>query len=92
MAQTAFVRARIDEKIRDEAAEVLAGMGLTVSDAVRMTLTRVARDGAMPFDIKVPNATTRRALRESVALMAGRGKKFKSAEELFKSLDKKTRK
>jgi DNA-damage-inducible protein J len=40
MAATAFVRARIDEAIKDEAAEVLAEMGLTVSDVVRMTLTR----------------------------------------------------
>lgn len=92
MAQTAFVRARIDEKIRNDAAEVLAGIGLSVSDAVRMTLTRVARVGEMHFDIKVPNETTLRALKESRALMAGRGKKFKSAKELFKSLDKKIQK
>ncbi len=89
MAQTAFVRARIDEKIRDDAAEVLATMGLTVSDAVRLTLTRVANDGEMPFDVNRPNAVTRAAMRESRKLMASRRPGFKTAEELFKSLDKK---
>ena len=88
MAQTAFVRARIDEKIRNDAAEVLASIGLTVSDAVRLTLTRVAKDGEMPFEIKRPNAVTRAALRESVRILGSKGKKFKTAEELFKSLDK----
>ena len=48
MAVTALVQARIDPAIRDRAAEVLAGMGLTVSEAVRILLTRVAREGALP--------------------------------------------
>src|SRR3546814_6225011 len=47
MAATAFVRARIDETLKDEAAAVLAELGLTVSDVVRMTLTRVAKDHAL---------------------------------------------
>src|SRR3546814_365776 len=58
MAATAFVRARIDETLKDEAAAVLAELGLTVSDVVRMTLTRVAKDHALPFELKVPNAKT----------------------------------
>ena len=69
MAATAFVRARIDEAIKDEAAEVLAEMGLTVSDVVRMTLTRVARDRALPFELKIPNPETRKAMKESHAMM-----------------------
>ena len=59
MAATAFVRARIDETLKNEAAAVLAELGLTVSDVVRMTLTRVAKDHALPFELKVPNAETR---------------------------------
>ena len=62
MAATAFVRARIDETVKDEAAAVLAELGLTVSDVVRMTLTRVAKDHALPFELKVPNAETRAAI------------------------------
>src|SRR4051812_22354084 len=53
MGSTAFVRARIDEKLKDEASEVLAEFGLTVSDIVRMTLTRVAKDRAVPLELKV---------------------------------------
>lgn len=45
------VRARIDEHIKEEATNVLAGMGLSVSDAIRVLLTRIAADKALPFDI-----------------------------------------
>jgi DNA-damage-inducible protein J len=72
MAATAFVRARIDEAIKDEAAEVLAEMGLTVSDVVRMTLTRVAKDRALPFELKAPNPETRKAMEESRAIIRAR--------------------
>ena len=52
----AVVRARIDERIKDEAAIVLAAMGLTVSDAFRIMLTRIAREKQLPFDPLVPNS------------------------------------
>ena len=58
MASNTVVRARIDEEIKEEASAVLASMGLTVSDALRMMLTRVAREHALPFDPLIPNATT----------------------------------
>ena len=48
MAATALVQTRIDPAVRDKAAEVLDGMGMTVSDAVRILLTRVAKEGALP--------------------------------------------
>lgn len=87
MASTAFVRARIDPKLRDEASEVLAEFGLTVSDVVRMTLTRVARDHAVPLELRVPNAETRAAMRESRALMKKHNARFKNSRALFKALD-----
>ncbi len=74
MASTVFVRARIDEALRDEAASVLAEFGLTVSDVVRMTLTRVAKDRAMPLELKIPNAQTQAAMAESRRLMKRRKK------------------
>ena len=58
MASTAFVRATIDETLKDEAAAVLAEMGLTVSDVVRIVLTKVVRDKALPFEMRVPNKLT----------------------------------
>lgn len=48
-----FVRARIDPKIKQEAAEVLARMGLTVSDVCRMALTRIAHEKRLPFDTEI---------------------------------------
>lgn len=87
MATTAFVRARIDEKIKDEAATVLAEMGLTVSDVVRMTLTRVAKDKALPLELRIPNAETRAAMEESRAMMKSREARFNDAQELFNALD-----
>lgn len=51
MATSDVVRARIDGHIKEEASTVLAEMGLSVSDAIRMLLTRIAADKALPFDI-----------------------------------------
>jgi DNA-damage-inducible protein J len=89
---TAFVRARIDEKLKNEASEVLAEFGLTVSDIVRMTLTRVAKDGAIPLELKVPNAQTRAAMREGRALMNKRAARFRTGGDMLKALDANARK
>ncbi|WP_153101685.1 type II toxin-antitoxin system RelB/DinJ family antitoxin [Paraburkholderia hayleyella] len=51
MANSDVVRARIDGHIKEEAANVLAQMGLSVSDAIRILLTRIAADKALPFDV-----------------------------------------
>ncbi len=63
MAENSVVRARIDEKIKTEAAAVLAAMGLTISDAFRMMLVRVAREKALPFEPLTPNAETIAAMK-----------------------------
>lgn len=65
MAANAVVRARIDEHIKEEATIVLAAMGLTVSDAFRLMLTRIAREKSLPFDPLVPNAETIAAMKEA---------------------------
>lgn len=67
MAANQLVQARINGAIKEEAGAVLAAMGLTVSDAVRLLLTRIARDHALPFDPLIPNATTIEAMKESRA-------------------------
>ena len=77
------VRARIDGQIKEEASVVLATMGLTVSDAFRIMLTRVAHDKALPFDPLIPNATTIIAMREA---RAGKVKKVDSVEALMADL------
>jgi len=65
MAANAVVRARIDEHIKKEASIVLASMGLTVSDAFRMMLTRIAKEKALPFEPLVPNAETIAAMKDA---------------------------
>jgi DNA-damage-inducible protein J len=80
---TAMVHVRVDEKTKQRAARALAGMGISVSDAVRMLLIRVAAEKALPFDVKIPNATTVKAMR---AADKGKGKRLTSAGALFKDL------
>jgi DNA-damage-inducible protein J len=65
MPANTVVRARIDEHTKEEASIVLAAMGLTVSDAFRIMLTRVAREKALPFEPLVPNATTIKAMKQA---------------------------
>ncbi|MDD5306910.1 MAG: type II toxin-antitoxin system RelB/DinJ family antitoxin [Deltaproteobacteria bacterium] len=83
MTTNTIVQARVDGEVKDEAAAVLAAMGLTVSDAVRMLLTRVAREKALPFEPLTPNAKTIKAMREA---RAGRTAKFKNAAALMADL------
>jgi len=80
---TTMVHIRIDEKVKEKAAKTLAAMGMSVSDAVRMLLVRVAAEKALPFEVKVPNTTTVKAMR---AADRGEGKRFKTANALFKDL------
>ena len=65
MSADAVVRARIDGQVKEEAAAVLADMGLSVSDAIRMMLVRVAAEKSMPFEVRVPNAKMAAAMRAS---------------------------
>jgi DNA-damage-inducible protein J len=65
LATTEMVHVRIDKRIKARATKALATMGLSVSDAVRVLLTRVAVEKALPFEVKVPNAATAAAMREA---------------------------
>lgn len=57
-----MVHIRVDEKVKAKAAKTLAAMGLTVSDAVRLLLTRIAAEKAIPFELRIPNRATRAAI------------------------------
>jgi len=65
MAANQLVQARINGAIKEEASAVLAAIGLTVSDFVRLALTKVAREKAMPFEPLIPNETTIAAMQEA---------------------------
>ncbi|MEO6985410.1 MAG: type II toxin-antitoxin system RelB/DinJ family antitoxin [Paralcaligenes sp.] len=83
MATNALVQTRIDGAVKEEAATVLAAMGLTVSDAVRLMLTKVAREHALPFDPLIPNAQTIEAMKEA---RKGKLPSFASVDELLADL------
>ena len=72
---TTMVHVRVDEKVKEDAAKTLAAMGMSVSDAVRLK--------ALPFEVRVPNANTVKAM---AAADRGEGKRFKTADALFKDL------
>lgn len=84
MPANAVVRARIDERIKEEASAVLAAMGLTVSDAFRIMLTRIAREKSLPFEPMVPNAETIAAMKEA---RRGSLRSFKSVDDLMADLN-----
>jgi DNA-damage-inducible protein J len=65
MATTEMVHVRIDKRTKARAAKALAAMGLSVSDAVRVLLTRVAVEKSLPFEVKAPNAATAAAMEEA---------------------------
>ena len=63
MAANAVVRARVNEQVKEDAGAVLASMGLTVSDAFRMLLVRIATEKALPFDPLIPSEETIEAMK-----------------------------
>ena len=78
------VRARIDEHVKQEAAAVLATIGLTVSDAFRLMMIRIAKDKALPFEPLIPNEETIEAMK---AAMRGEMVTVGSIDALFESLN-----
>lgn len=84
MRTDTVVRARIDSDTKARATEALRAMGLSVSDAIRLLMLRVAEEKRLPFTIQVPNRTTVEAMKE---LADGKGRRFDSVEELFRDLD-----
>ena len=78
-----YIRARIDSRTKERAASALEAMGLSISDAIRLLMLRIADEQRLPFDVKVPNAATRQAIAE---LEAGKGKKFASVDDSMADL------
>jgi DNA-damage-inducible protein J len=79
-----YVRARIDTITKERASDALEAMGLSISDAIRLLMVRIAHERRLPFEVKAPNATTRRAIAE---LEAGKGKRFTSVDSLMADLN-----
>ena len=88
MATTTMVHVRVDENIKTQATETLASMGLTVSDAIRIFLTRVVADKELPFAIKAPNANSRAAMAEASEIIKSRRARFDNSDALMNDLEK----
>jgi DNA-damage-inducible protein J len=91
-ATTTMVHVRVNEQVKTQATEALASMGLSVSDAVRVFLTRIAAEKQLPFALKVPNAETRAAMAEADEIAAAHRARFASADDLFRDLEENSRK
>ena len=83
MSATTMVHVRVDERVKEKASATLEKMGISVSDAVRMMLVRVAEEKALPFEVRVPNSVTVKAMQ---AADKKKGKRFRTAETALKSL------
>jgi DNA-damage-inducible protein J len=79
-----YVRARIDARTKERASDALEAMGLSISDAIRLLMLRVADEKRLPFEVRVPSAETRKAIDE---LETGKGKRFTSVESLLTDLN-----
>ena len=88
MAATSMIHVRVDDEMKAQAAEALAAMGLTVSDAVRILFTRIVAEQAMPLELKVPNAETVAAMKESRAIIRAHRARFAHATEMLDELEK----
>ncbi len=81
MTADTVVRARIDAKTKERAGAALESMGLSISDAIRLLMLRIADEQRLPFAVKVPNAATRKAMQE---LERGKRKTYADAAEMMK--------
>lgn len=87
-AQTSMLHVRIDDETKIQAQQALKSMGMSVSDAVRIFLTRVVAEQAIPFDVRVPNQVTKAALEEADQLIQAKKARFETVEDLFNDLEK----
>jgi DNA-damage-inducible protein J len=83
MSSDSVVCARIDSDTKARATAALDAMGLSVSDAIRLLMLRIADEQRLPFSVQVPNAKTMKTMEE---LEAGQGKNFSNEQDLFDDL------
>jgi DNA-damage-inducible protein J len=82
--KTGMIRARVKPEVKIQAEGILARLGLNASDAVRLFYQQVILRRGLPFDVRIPNAATRKALRDADA---GRNMTwYRNVDEMFKDL------
>jgi len=85
MARTAMVQARIEPELKSSVEEILNSLGMNTTDAINIFFKQVQHTNGIPFDIRIPNKATRKAIAEA---RKGNGKKFHSTKALFAELGK----
>lgn len=82
--QNEVIRTRVNSEIKAQASIVLESMGLTMSDAIRLMVTRIAREKALPFEPLIPNEETLQAIKEA---RTGNTKQFDNIDDLMADLN-----
>ncbi|AHB11051.1 type II toxin-antitoxin system RelB/DinJ family antitoxin [Zymomonas mobilis] len=83
MKADSVVRARIPTLTKEAAIKTLEQMGLSISDAIRLLMTKIANEQRLPFSVELPTVETKKAI---IELENGKGKAFKNADALFEDL------
>lgn len=65
MARSAMIRARIEPELKNEVEAIFQMIGLNASEAITVFYSHVKLSGGIPFDVKIPNRTTRKAIEDS---------------------------
>lgn len=83
MHKQATVNARIEPALKVEAENILRDVGLTSAEAVRLFYKQICLQNGLPFDVRIPNETTLKAMRDAEA---GKTHKADSIHDIFKDL------
>ena len=85
MSKTAMIRARTDSHLKEKVEQIFDKLGLNATSAINIFYKQVLLSHGLPFDVKIPNATTLKAMKEARSGRTVKG--FKSADDMFKSLN-----
>ncbi len=81
--RSGMIRARIDPELKVRVEAIFDAVGLNASDAIRLFYSQVALQEGLPFEVKIPNAVTRKAIRDADA---GKVTRYSSPEEMFEKM------
>ena len=87
MEKTAFIRTRVNPKLKEDVEELLGQLGVTISEAINMFCRQVVLQGGIPFDVKIPNTPNKATLKAMKEAETGDAKQFDKLEEMFDDLN-----
>ena len=93
MSKTGYVTARIEPKLKASAGRVLMKLGVSTTDAITMFFRQVVLQGGLPFEVRVPNVETRKAIEElEDPVKRSKARRYVTTEELLASTSRKRKK